>query len=98
MNVRNKNSQCAVWLAAMVVSTTIPAQTPTSGPEQPDRQIDAREKSAVLSALSREIKDGYVFPDIAEKLVKMLEEAQSHGEYKAVTSAKEFGERLTRQL
>jgi hypothetical protein len=91
----------AVALTAIVVmaaSTGAMAQLRPPVGNQPDRPIDAGEKSAVLSNLVREIQERYVFPDVADKLMKMLKERQAHGAYDKIAGAKEFGERLTQDL
>jgi hypothetical protein len=68
------------------------------GANQPDRPIDAPEKSAVIASLAQAIKEGYAFPDVADKLAHMLTQNQSNNTYAKVTSALEFSELLTRQL
>ena len=68
------------------------------GANQPDRPIDAPEKSAVIASLAQAIKEGYAFPDVADKLAHMLTQNQSNNVYAKVTSAREFSELLTRQL
>jgi hypothetical protein len=85
-------------MTAMAASTGGMAQLPPPGAVQSDMPIDTRAKSEVLASLTRAIQDSYVFPDVADKLVKMLKERQAHGAYDKITSAKEFGELLTRQM
>jgi retinol-binding protein 3 len=85
-------------LVCMAASAGVLAQLVPSGAIQPDMRIDARTKSAVLTSLAREIQGSYVFPDVADKLVKMLRERQAHGAYDKITSAREFGETLTKQM
>jgi hypothetical protein len=84
-------------LVAMAASAGALAQR-APGAVQPDMPIDARAKGAVLTSLEREIQDSYVFPDVADKLVKMFRERQAHGAYDKITSAREFGEVLTMQM
>jgi hypothetical protein len=95
---RSRVRSRVAFLVAMAVSARALAQLAPAGAIQPDMPIDARTKSAVLTSLVREIQDGYVFPDVADKLVKMLRERQAHGAYDKITSAREFGEVLTKQM
>ncbi|MGH9616258.1 MAG: hypothetical protein ACRD28_05895 [Acidobacteriaceae bacterium] len=67
-------------------------------PNQPDISIDARTKADVIHTLAQNLREQYVFPDVADKLAKMLEEREAKGEYASVTSAKEFSQLLTKQM
>jgi hypothetical protein len=83
-------------LIAAVSSAVCFGQIP--GANQPDRPIDALEKSEVTASLAQAIKESYAFPDVADKLAHMLTQNQSNNAYAKVTSAREFSELLTRQL
>ena len=84
-------------LATMAAGSRALAYFPPAG-DQPDRQVDAREKGTALTALMHEIRDSYVFPDVADKLVEMLKKQQARGAYDGVVSAKQFAELVTTQL
>jgi hypothetical protein len=68
------------------------------GADQPDRPIDAPEKSETVASLAQAIKESYAFSDVGDKLAHMLTQNRANGAYTKVTSAREFGELLTRQL
>ncbi len=85
-------------LATLFVGTGALAQVPPAGEVQPDMQIDARAKSSTLASLIREIQDRYVFPDLADTLVKTLKQRQARGAYDQITSAQQFAALLTTQL
>ncbi len=86
-----------LWLALMAIGSGALAYAPPAG-DQPDTEVDAREKNTALSALACEIRDSYVFPDVADRIVKMLEQQQARGAYKGIFSARQFAELLTKQL
>jgi hypothetical protein len=85
-------------ITAAIASSVAFGQLPPRGVDQPDMTIDAREKSEAIASLARAIQDSYTFPDVAAKLAKMLRDKQAHGAYDRISSAKEFGERVTGQL
>ncbi|MHB1958317.1 MAG: S41 family peptidase [Acidobacteriaceae bacterium] len=93
----NRTLIFAVPIAAMVL---IPMACLAQGPppNQPDMSMDAKTKAEVIHTLAEKLKEQYVFPDIADKLAKMLEDRQAHGEYASITSAKEFSQLLTKQM
>ena len=67
-------------------------------PSQSDMSIDAKAKVEAIASLARGLKDEYVFPDIGDKVAKMLEERSARGEYDSVTNAKGFSDVLTKQM
>jgi len=77
------------------LDSSVPAQPK---PNQPDMAIDAKAKAEAIASLSRGLKDEYVFPDLGDKVARMLEERSARGEYDSVTNAKAFTELLTKQM
>ena len=63
--------------------------------EQPDMNIDAATRSAILESLIKELDAGYVFPDTAKKMEADLRSRVDNKEYESITSAKAFAEKLT---
>ncbi len=61
-------------------------------------QIDSKIKSDAVSLLSKQIKDNYVFPDIADKLAYLIESNLKNGAYENVNEAGEFSRALTKDL
>lgn len=81
----------AVLIAALFVLRFVAsAQQP-----QPDMNIDAASRSAVIETLIRELNDGYVFPDTAKKMETDLRSRIANKEYDSITTAKAFAEKLT---
>ena len=67
-------------------------------PSQPDLEIDASTRSAVIANLMRELNDGYVFVDTASKMEADLRTRLKNKEYDSLTSSRAFAERLTTDL
>src|SRR3569832_2258463 len=78
-------------LALFVLRSVASAQ----GPQQPDMNIDAATRAAVIETLIKELNDGYVFPDVAKKIETDLRSRVGAKEYEDITSAKALVEKLT---
>jgi hypothetical protein len=85
-----------IFLVMLVfTATAVFAQRPPDN--QPDMTIGASSRKQALDILIKSLKEDYVFPEIGDKVTKMLEEREAHGEYNSVTSTKEFARILTRR-
>ena len=73
-----------------------PAQGPRA--DQPDIEINGKEKAQVVDSLVQKLREEYVFPDVADKVAQTLTERLARGEYGSITSAKEFSGLITRQM
>lgn len=67
-------------------------------PTQPDMNIDATTRSAVIDNLITELNDGYVFAETAKKMEADLRRRMDNKEYDSVTSAKALADKLTADL
>jgi hypothetical protein len=67
-------------------------------PNQPDLTIDAATRNAAIDTLVSNLDSTYVFPDVAQKLIRDLRQRQKRHEYDALTSGKAFAESLTAQM
>jgi len=65
---------------------------------QPDRTIDAAERTAVIDGTLEKIDANYVFPDVGKKMVEAVRARQEKKEYDSITSAKELADKLTKDL
>ena len=65
---------------------------------QPDMNIDAATRSAVIEVLLRELNDGYVFPDMARKMETDVKARIAAKEYENIPSAQAFAKKLTDEL
>jgi hypothetical protein len=85
-----------VLLAATV---TLPASVSAQpNPNQPDMSMDANMRAEAIASLTKALRAAYVFPDVGDAVAKMLEERNARGEYNSITSAKAFGQLLTKQM
>jgi retinol-binding protein 3 len=94
----NRLQAGTLTLVALAAGTTALAQLPPRGIPQPDITLDAGEKRQTITSLERAIQDSYVFPDVADRIVRMLKDRQAHGAYDKVSSAKEFSDVITGHL
>ena len=66
--------------------------------QQPDMNIDAATRNAVIETLIKELNDGYVFADVAKKMEADLNARMTAKEYDPITSATAFAQKLTADL
>ncbi len=86
----------AVFIAALFVFRFIAQAQPSA--TQPDRTIDAATREAVIDTLMKELNDSYVFADVAKKMETDIRARIAAKEYDAVTSARDFAQKLTADL
>ena len=79
-------------LALVILRFSATAQ----GPQQPDMNIDAATRSAIIETLIKELNDGYIFPDTAKKMEAYLRGRVENKEYDSITSATAFADQLTK--
>ena len=72
------------------------AQRP--GPDQPDMTITAETRAEVIEGALKHLKEGYVFPEVAQKIETAIRERVQKKEYDGITSAKELATTLTSNL
>lgn len=76
-------------------STASLAQGPPPGP---DMTVDAAARATVLDGVTKELKDFYVFPEVATRMAEAIDRRRARGEYDAITSARTLAEALTTHL
>jgi len=74
------------------------ASAQMGNPNQPDRTLTAGERTQVIEALGKVLKDRYVFPDVGQRLDARLQERLAAKAYDTLTSAKAFSRILTDDL
>jgi hypothetical protein len=67
-------------------------------PPGADMNIDMATKNAVIQALTKEMNQKYVFPEVAKKTEKMLLKHQKSGDYDGIVSAQQFARTLTEHV
>jgi retinol-binding protein 3 len=84
---------------ALGVTLVLPSASAAQGPKRgPDATIDASTRSKVIAGVSRRLEEGYVFPDKAAEMVKVLRERSRRGEYDRITRAHALADTLTAHL
>lgn len=81
----------ALFILRFVASAQQPEQ-------QPDREVNAETRAAVIDKLLKELNDSYVFADTAKKMETDIRSRIAAKEYDSVTSAREFAAKLTSDL
>lgn len=75
-----------------------PASQAPSRQQPPDVTVDAAARAEVIDGALKALDDGYVFPEVAKKMADALRARQKGGEYDAISSGREFAQRLTDHL
>lgn len=65
---------------------------------QADAPLDAAARQAAIESLSIKLTAGYVFPDVAVRMVSALREAATRDAYRDITDPRTFADRLTADL
>ncbi len=92
-----KKVSCALLLTLVVLFSAIPTPATCQAPDQ-DETIDAKAQAEIIDSVTATINRIYVYPDMAEKMEKHVRDKYKHGDYKELTSAAQFGDKLTEDL
>ena len=87
---------CALALAALHPASAWGQKS--AADEPPDRQIDAEFQAEVIDSVAVALNEIYVFPDVAKEMEKHLRKQFKKKAYKDITSCREFGRQLTKDL
>lgn len=61
-------------------------------------KLDAAERQRVIDSVASNLKDSYVYPDLAQKMEDAIRANQKRGDYDAITDPDVFASRLTKDL
>lgn len=61
-------------------------------------KVDASERQRVIDGVAKNLKETYVYPDLAQKMEDAIRANQKRGEYDAITDPDAFADRLTKDL
>ncbi len=96
---RDRLVRAGAAILAMVLIFFLPL---TAGaqvtPGSEEAKVDAAWKAEVIDSVLETLDKNYVFPDVAEKMVKHIREKQKAKAYKDIDDAFEFSEQLTNDL
>lgn len=68
------------------------------GAKLDDIQLDEAVRQKTIDAISKQLTDHYIYPDIATKMIQAVHDHQQHGDYKSITDGNDFAEALSRDL
>jgi retinol-binding protein 3 len=92
-------------IRCLLLVLTAPVLLPPSGraqvlldKRQPDLPIDAKLRAEVIDKVLKELADHYVYPEVAEKMVKAVRRRVKDKEYDAIKTGQELARRLTEHL
>ena len=86
---------CLIVTAIVAGCAPAFAQQPMN---QPDMNVDAAARSAVIEGAINRLNESYVFPDVAKKMEQAIRERAQKKEYDNITSAKQLAQKLTADL
>jgi hypothetical protein len=61
-------------------------------------KLDAAERQHVIDGVAKNLKESYVYPDLAQKMEDAIRANQKQGDYEAMTDPDAFANRLTKDL
>ncbi|HTE17045.1 MAG TPA: hypothetical protein VK689_01545, partial [Armatimonadota bacterium] len=61
-------------------------------------KLDAAARSRTVNGVLLRLREGYVFPEVAEKMEKAVRDRAASGAYDAITDGEAFARELTRDL
>jgi hypothetical protein len=68
------------------------------GAEVENLKMDALERQRVIEGVAKNLKESYVYPDLAQKMEDVIRANHKRGEYDAISDPDVFASRLTRDL
>lgn len=68
------------------------------GAKLDDIQVDPAIRQKTIDAISEQLTEHYVYPDVAAKMIQAVQEHQEHGDYNSITDGNEFADALSRDL
>jgi hypothetical protein len=93
--------RCAYGVAAVLtvlcLTPVASAQFLVAGGDK-DFTVDAAQRNGVVENLLKELKEGYVFPEAAEKTAQAIRARMEQKEYDGITSGQNLARKLTEDL
>ncbi|SEW05326.1 N-terminal domain of Peptidase_S41 [Chitinophaga sp. YR573] len=82
----------------MKIITFIILLTTFSGLANAQNSLTANEKTQVIDSISKKLTERYVYPDVAEKMVKQLQQNVQKGNYANIKDPNAFADQLSKDL
>jgi hypothetical protein len=68
------------------------------GAKLDDIQLDAAHRQKTIDAISKQLTEHYIYPDVAAKMIQAMRDHQAHGDYNSITDGNAFAEALSSDL
>jgi hypothetical protein len=68
------------------------------GAKLDDIQVDPAIRQKTIDAISKQLTEHYMYPDVATKMIQAVHDHQEHGDYNSITDGNEFADALSRDL
>ncbi|MFD3003870.1 S41 family peptidase [Pontibacter toksunensis] len=89
--MRNKCQLLLFLFLSFIVSPSLYAQDST-------KPLTKKERAEVVNSVSKLLKENYVFPEVADKMVHLISANMKAGKYRTIDQPEEFAEKLTQDL
>jgi hypothetical protein len=86
------------FMLALTSSFTVAIAFSQQGPSQIPAALDQSSRRAVVEAAAKLLREGYVFPDVADKAARAIESALGAGDYNGLDQPQALALRLTEDL
>lgn len=88
----------ALCFVVALASFNAAQQTQPRPPQQPDMTIDAATRAQVIEDTLKNLREAYVYPEVATRMEGAVRERVAKKEYEGITSAKRLAGMLTEHL
>ena len=68
------------------------------GAKLDDIQLTAALRQSTIDAISKQLTEHYVYPDVAAKMIQAVRDHQAHGDYNSITDGNQLADALTHDL
>jgi hypothetical protein len=63
-----------------------------------DIQLDEATRQKTIDAISKQLAEYYVYPDVAARMIQAMRDHEKHGDYNSIVDGNEFADALSRDL
>lgn len=88
----------AMIITLLAITSPSPSQAQDTKTNKEPAPVDKKERTEVIKAISQQLDDNYVFPDVAKKMTSFIKKQQKKGLYKKITGTQEFADAITKDL
>ncbi|HEY8025788.1 MAG TPA: S41 family peptidase [Burkholderiaceae bacterium] len=88
----------AAVILATLFAWTLSGSAIADGPHMPKVPLSAADRQAVMQTLDAKLRANYVFPDVAERVIKSLDEKNGKGDYSSAQDMETFSDLLSKDL